>query len=210
MGGRFLICHYYRKYILKARSQTRPGPDMGAQGALGPDRTHHDSMDGSTVHRRDYAQQSRHPRALSPDCPPLTLPARWQSERRPIDRPSYWSPAASYQRIMAPLNIPCSRCPGFCRQVHAQHHQHGAHGAMAAHKALSHVPRTQTRSRTRLHMQHTGGLMRELIAVGIREFCGQWATDAFVTPWASTNTRARTGGARDGPSGRPFGQSAWP
>jgi hypothetical protein len=25
---------------------------MGAQGALGPDRAHHDSMDGSTVHRK--------------------------------------------------------------------------------------------------------------------------------------------------------------
>jgi hypothetical protein len=76
VGGRFLICHYYRKYILKARSQTRPGPDMGAQGALGPDRTHHDSMDGSTVHRRDYTLQSRRPSALPPEvhapigCPP--------------------------------------------------------------------------------------------------------------------------------------------
>ena len=151
--------------ILKTRSQTRPGPDMGAQGALGPDRAHHDSMDGSAVHRRRLCRAEPSSESSLSKILQTSLPARWQSERRSIDRPSYWSPAASYQRIMAPLNISCSRCPGFCRQVHAQHHQHGAHGAMAAHKALSHAPRTQTRSRTRLHMQHTGGMMRELIAV---------------------------------------------
>ena len=52
--------------------------------------------------------------------------------------------------------------------------------------------------------------MRELVAVGIMEFCEQWATDAFVTPRASTNTRTGYLHPRDGSSGRPFGHSTWP
>ena len=195
------ICHFRNRIY-----SPRPGHERSrrASGPTWPTITPWMALTcigGTTVYIAEPSSESSLSKLLQ-----TSLPARWQSERRSIDRPSYWSPAASYQRIMAPLNIPCSRCPGFCRQVHAQHHQHGAHGAMAAHKALSHAPRTQTRSRTRLHMQHTVGLMRELIAVGIRDFCEQWATDAFVTPWASTEPRFRIGWARDGPSGRPFGQ----
>ena len=186
-----------------------------ASGAATATRQHRMGTSGSysrliLLHIEEAMQGRAVVRELSLACLSPTLPAHRQSERRCIDRPSHWSPTVTQQLPAAHLNKPCCRCPGFCRQVHAQHHQHGAHGAMAAHKALSHAPRTQTRSRTRLHMQHMGGLMRELIAVGIREFCGQWATYAFVTPWASTEPRARIRGARDGPSGRPFGQSAWP
>jgi hypothetical protein len=52
-------------------------------------------------------------RELSLACPPPTLPAHRQSERRPIDRPSYWSPAAAHRSTAAPLNKPCCRCPAF-------------------------------------------------------------------------------------------------
>ena len=182
---------------------------MSAQGALRADLAHHDSMDGSTVHRRDYTLQSRRPSALSPEvhapigCPPAIRTNTYRSTILLVTSCTIRIPRRIRRLNPFPL-------PSFPGRVHAGHHLHAFHGAVAAHKALSHAPRTQTRSPTRLHMQHTGGFMRELVAVGIMEFCEQWATGAFVTPRASTNTRARIGGARDGPSGRPFGQSAWP
>ena len=64
------------KYERNILSQIRLEQDMSAQGALRADLAHHDSMDGSTVHRRDYTWQSRRPSALSPEvhapigCPP--------------------------------------------------------------------------------------------------------------------------------------------
>ena len=158
---------------------------------------------GETMHSRAIVRELSLPNGT------LTLHTRQQSERKHIDRPPYWSPAATHSFIAALLNKPCCRCPAFVAAANAEHHEYVPTARLRPTKRcpMAHTPKLDRR---RLHMQHTGGLSRELIFIRIEEFCGQWTTDTFVTPWASTEPRARIPIPRDGSSGQPFGQSAWP
>ena len=74
------------KYERNLLSQIHPAQDMSAQGALRADLAHHDSMDGSTVHRRDlYIAEPSSERSLSTNPRSHCLPAGNPNEYISID-----------------------------------------------------------------------------------------------------------------------------